>query len=188
MHNQRSLLDYLANRLVEAGTGRAGGKVYYPMQDNEAGYEGKLEQNLPGLRAARPNIESAVKARQRWQLGYEWLGRLNGLRNPNTHIDLLPQTRVEERRSEVQMQGGGSVSWGPGVTFGSGVSAGGAPVDPMTQRPAYLPAGTTYRETVYVDWRLPDGSSALSSLQGFQRELEQLVVDLAAVAGLRWPV
>lgn len=33
--------------------------------------------------------------------------------------------------------GGGSVSWGPGVTFGSGVSVMGVPIDPKTQMPAH---------------------------------------------------
>lgn len=62
MHNQRSSLDYLANRLVEAATGAPAKRVYWPMQPSEAEYEGKLEQNLPGLRAARPDVEAAVKA------------------------------------------------------------------------------------------------------------------------------
>ena len=74
------------------------------------------------------------------------------------------------------------------MTFGGGVSVGGAPIDPRTQRPAYLPPGTAYRETVYVDWLLPDGRSALGSLEDYQRELEQLVADLASAAALRWPV
>jgi hypothetical protein len=160
VHNQRSSLDYLANRLVEAATGAAAKKVYWPMQQSEVEYEGKLEQNMPGLRGARPDVEAAVKAQQRWQSGMEWLGRLNALRNPGTHVDLLPQTRVENRRNEVTGPGGGGVSWGPGVTFGSGVSVMGAPMDPRTQRPAFLPRGVSYQETVYVDWLLPDGRSA----------------------------
>jgi hypothetical protein len=187
VHNQRSSLDYLANRLVEAATGAPAKKVYWPMQQSEAEYEGKLEQNVPGLRGARPDVEAAVKARQRWQPGTEWLGRLNALRNPGTHIDLLPQTRVESRGNEVTGPGGGGVSWGPGVTFGSGVSVMGAPIDPGTQRPAFLPQGVSYRETVYVDWLLPDGRSALGSLREFQAGLEQLVSELAAAAGLKWP-
>ncbi len=187
VHNQRSSLDYLANRLVEAATGAPAKKVYWPMQPSEAEYEGKLEQNLPGLRAARPDVEAAVKARQRWQAGMEWMGRLNALRNPGTHVDLLPQTRVESRRREVTGQGGGGVSWGPGVTFGSGVSVMGAPMDPRTQRPAFLPQGVTYQETVYIDWLLPDGRSALGSLREFQDALEALVGQLATVAGLKWP-
>lgn len=187
VHHQRSSLDYLANRLVEAATGVAPKKVYWPMQPSEAEYEGKLEQNMPGLRATRPDVEEAVKARQRWQSGTEWLGRLNALRNPGTHVDLLAQTRVENRRNEVTGPGGG-VSWGPGVTFGSGVSVMGAPMDPRTQRPASLPDGVSYKETVYVDWLLPDGRSALGSLREFQAGLVQLVSDLAGVAGLKWPV
>jgi hypothetical protein len=117
----------------------------------------------------------------------EWMGRLNALRNPGTHVDLLPQTRVENRRREVTGQGGGGVSWGDGVTFGSGVSVMGAPMDPHTQRPAFLPQGVTYKETVYIDWLLPDGRSALGSLREFQDALEALVGQLANVAGLKWP-
>ncbi len=120
VHNQRSSLDYLANRLVEAATGAAAKKAYWPMQPSEAEYEGKLEQYLPGLRAARADVEAAVKTLHRWQAGMEWMGRLNALRNPGTHVDLLPQVRVESRRREVTGQGGAGVSWGPGVTFGPG--------------------------------------------------------------------
>lgn len=76
------------------------------MQQSEPEYEGKLEQNLPGLRSARPDVEAAVKARQRWQPRMDWMGWFNALQNPGTHVDLLPQIRVENRRHEVSQPDG----------------------------------------------------------------------------------
>jgi len=45
-------------------------------------------------------------------------------------------------------QGGGSFSWRPGVTFGSGVSVMGVPIDPRTQMP--VPNNTT--TTTIITW------------------------------------
>lgn len=65
-----------------------------------------------------------------------WLSVLFDLAVQGKHIDLVPQTRVEERRITVSAAAG-SVSWGPGVTFGGppgSVQVMGATIDPKTQR------------------------------------------------------
>jgi hypothetical protein len=53
------------------------------------------------------------------------------------HTGLSPQKRHEQQRVNVTSPSGGSVSWGPGVTFGAGVSIMGVPIDPRTQMPAH---------------------------------------------------
>lgn len=60
--------------------------------------------------------------------------------------------------------GKGSVSWGPGVTLGSGVSVMGVPIDPKTQ----LPVPNTITDTkieIWVDFKFADnGESVLPFL------------------------
>jgi hypothetical protein len=71
------------------------------------------------------------------------------------HIDLVPQTKVEERRVTVSREGGGSVSWGQGVTFGPVVRVQGAPVDPRTQRIVPTP-GVTEKVESWVSFIIKD--------------------------------
>ena len=89
-----------------------------------------------------------------------WLVAVNDLAIASKHIDLVPQTRSEERRTIVSGSGG-SVSWGPGVVFGAGVSILGAPVDPRTQR--IVPTrGITETIEVWVSFKIRgyDGNAA----------------------------
>lgn len=79
----------------------------------------------------------------------QWLAILNDIAVEGKHIGLVPQKRTEERRVSVERPGQGSVSWGPGVTFGRGVRIMGAPVDPTTQR--IVPtSGVTERIEIWI--------------------------------------
>src|SRR5918912_1303759 len=99
------------------------------------------------------------------------------LTNENKHRRLTPQEKTRNRRVRVDTAGGGAVEWTPGpgaaevgfgeggsiefgpgggisfgpggVRFGPGVSIGGVPVDPRTQRPAPSPTQTV-TDTIYV--------------------------------------
>ena len=186
VQQQRSALDFLANRLVEHATGGPAKQVAYPMERSESEYNGKADRLMPGVRASRPDIMAIVRLHQRWQPGYEWLGQLNELVNRGKHVDLVPQTRQETPHTEVTRPGSGSVSWTSGVTFGAGVSVMGAAMDPRTQLPVPTP-GVKVTRTVYVDWLLPDGRSALGALRQFQAGLELLVSEIAQIAGMPWP-
>jgi hypothetical protein len=86
-----------------------------------------------------------------------WLKTLNDLAVEGKHIDLVPQTKTEERRITVE-RGGASVSWNPAaVKFGSGpgvsVSVAGAPLDPRTQRIVPTP-GVTERLETWVSFNI----------------------------------
>jgi hypothetical protein len=76
------------------------------------------------------------------------------LNNHNKHQDLVEQIRTESRRVKVS-RGGGSVSWGPGVTFGGGVSVMGVPIDPRTQLPVPNIVAKTEIAT-WVDFRFKE--------------------------------
>jgi hypothetical protein len=186
--DQRPVLDYLAHRLVEEAGGARTRQSQYPLTSNSADFAAQHPSRLPQVGAQRPDLLAAIEARQPYQPGYEWLSRLNALANDGKHVDLVPQTRTEEVRKSVSAPGGGSVSWGPGVTFSGNVQVMGVPIDPATQRPAYVRPGLNYTETTYVDWLLPDGRSALGSLEEYQAGLEGLVSDIAATAGFTWPL
>ncbi len=61
--------------------------------------------------------------------------------------------------------GGGGVSWGPGVSFGSGVRVMGVPIDPRTQLP--IPNDQVKTEIVtWVDFKFKDnGESVIPFIQ-----------------------
>lgn len=69
VYQQRSALDYLANRLAECATGAAAKQVAYPMERSAPEFEGKVARLLPGVSEARPDIIDVVRSQQRWQPG-----------------------------------------------------------------------------------------------------------------------
>lgn len=66
----------------------------------------------------------------------------------------MEQTRTEAKRVTVS-RGGGSVSWGTGVTFGAGVSVVGVPIDPRTQMPVQNTVAKT-EVVIWVDFRFKE--------------------------------
>lgn len=87
------------------------------------------------------------------------------MNNENKHADLVEQTRVETQQTRVTGQGGGQVGWGPGVTFGGGVSIMGVPIDPRTQLPIPHPSIKVERIT-WIDFQFAGiGASALGLLK-----------------------
>ena len=103
-----------------------------------------------------------------------WLGQFNRLNKHNKHQDLVEQTRTEARRVTVS-RGGGSVSWGPGVKFGGGVSVMGVPIDPKTQ----MPVPNTVAKTdviIWVDFRFKEiDESVLPFLDTSLKNVEDLL-------------
>ena len=140
----RSILDRTANNcwrkviaptLDEAKRDRA--LVYFPIADTEQGFRSILGRWLyPRFRDDHQSLYEYLESLQSFRNGGDrWLSVLGEVTNKGKHIDLVPQKKVTVLgRTKVTGAGGGSVSWGPGVTFGSGVSIMGAPVDPKTQR------------------------------------------------------
>jgi hypothetical protein len=147
--NLRSCLDYLAQDTFE--THCAGSKkperLYFPIRAVAGDFSRAITKDYPNLQASARTVFDILEAVQPYR--DQWLGQFNKLNNHNKHQDLVEQTRVERKQVTVS-RGGGSVSWGPGVTFGSGVSVMGVPIDPRTQMP--VPNDITKTEVVvWVD-------------------------------------
>jgi len=145
--NLRSYLDYLAQDIFEAhcGTAKKPDRLYFPIRAAAPEFGQAVAKDYPGLQATSKVVYDLLDAVQPYQ--DPWLGQFNKLNNHNKHQDLVEQTRTETRRVTVS-RAGGSVSWGPDVTFGSGVSVVGAPIDPKTQ----MPVPNTVAKTEVVIW------------------------------------
>lgn len=84
------------------------------------------------------------------------MAHFNKLNNINKHEKLVAQKRTEEKRVNVQIKAGGSVSWDPSaVKFGSGVFIGGVLIDPNTQIPNPSDTQIVTIET-WVDFQFED--------------------------------
>jgi hypothetical protein len=174
--NLRSALDYLAHDMREklCPTAKFGQRFYFPILPDQPSFDAKLDDWYPGLRTAHAPLARYLSSVQPFQVGCEWLGTFNKLNNENKHGDLIEQVRSETVETRVTGQGGGQVSWGSGVTFGSGVSIMGVPVDPRTQLPVPHPSIKVERVT-WVDFRF-DGTttSALGLLRATVPGIEKI--------------
>lgn len=145
--NLRSCLDYMAHDIFESKCSGAKkpGRLYFPIRQSAAEFHHAVASDFPGLTTTAPSVLAAIEAAQPYK--DPWLGKFNKLNNHNKHQDLVEQTRTETREVTVS-RAGGSVSWGPGVTFGSGVSVMGVPIDPRTQ----MPVPNNVAETNVITW------------------------------------
>jgi len=165
--NMRSALDYIAHDIREryCPTASAKARFYFPILTDAKTFEVKLNEWFPGLRKAAPGVAAVLEGVQPFQSAHEWLGQFNEVNNDNKHGDLVEQVRTERPETKVTSAGGGQVSWGPGVKFGSGVSIMGVPVDPRTQLPVPHPSIKVERIT-WVDFQFAGiGTSALGLLK-----------------------
>lgn len=178
--NLRSCLDYLAHEIFEALCQPASkpNRLYFPIRQSNPEFVQAVTRDYPNLQAANKAVFDFLESIQPYN--DTWLGQFNQLNNENKHQDLVEQTRTESPRVTVSAPGGGAVSWGPGVTFGSGVSVMGVPIDPRTQLPVPNNLVTT-EIVVWVDFRFQNnGQSVLSfvdtsinRVEGIFRELQR---------------
>jgi hypothetical protein len=153
--------------------------IYFPVATNVAGVDSTLGRwRWKAVRAQHQDVCDYIIAQQPFSNGANsWLAIVKALSNA-AHVDLVPQTKVEERRITVTGAGGGSVSWGHGVTFGAGVSIMGAPVDPKTQR--IVPTqGVTERIETWVSFNIQDHNVNAAGLckeacEGTQRIVKEM--------------
>lgn len=167
VENLRSALDYAA-RAIHQSFGGATGKVYFPIcrpDAQAADFPSRANKDIPGVRNHPDWVRFLMAMQAFHDPANAWLPKLASLAAENKHENLTPQRRVEESRTTVETAGAGMVSWGPGVTFGPGVSIGGVPVDPRTQLPVPHPSQTVRRET-WVDFTFEStGDSVLPLLR-----------------------
>lgn len=174
----RSALDYLARDIVETQCPNANPKdrLYFPITPDSKTFQKMMNKSYPDLEVNCKPVYDQLKDVQPFETDdNKWLSQFNKINNENKHNDLVEQTRTETKTVEVKSKtGGGSVSWDPGVTFGSGVSVMGVPIDPRTQMP--IPNKTTTTTvTTWVDFKF-DGIniSALALLKQSLQEISKL--------------
>lgn len=165
--NLRSALDYIARDIVETHCPGASVKerVYFPITRDAQAFQRMIAKSYPALDAACPVLHAYLSSIQPFHgAKAAWLGDFATVTNENKHDKLVEQKRTETRQVTVS-NANGAVRWGPGVTFGSGVSVMGVPIDPRTQLP--VPNNVVKTEiATWVDFRF-DGidTSALSLLR-----------------------
>ena len=148
------LFDYeIRSRLPEAP--KRGG--YFPIAKDIDAYRSSLGQwNAKDLAIFAPDLDAKLLSLQPFTKPQNQIFlRMRELAN-RKHTGLTPQKRLEQRRVNVTSPSGGSVSWGPGVTFGSGVSIMGVPIDPSTQMPAHS-NGISIEVERWISFHFDDG-------------------------------
>jgi len=150
LENLRSCLDYIARDVHDKFITGTCDRLYFPIRHTTNEFLQAISRDYTDLNQSAPDVYATIEQAQPYN--DPWLGKFNRLNNDNKHEDLVEQTRTETMRVTVSSKsGGGSVSWGPGVTFGSGVSVMGVPIDPRTQMP--VPNSTTETKVeIWVDW------------------------------------
>jgi len=135
---------YLLN-LTEADKKSA--KVYFPVVSKKEDLKSVLGRAKMGdLETSNQDFYKFIDSVQPYNQDYLWLKHLANYASEK-HIRLTPQIKTETRRATVS-RGGGSISWGSGVTFGDGVSVVGVPIDPATQ----MPVPNNIAETKIENW------------------------------------
>jgi hypothetical protein len=179
--NLRSCLDYLANELFERHCpGKAKpDRLYFPIRSSAQNFAQVMVRDFSGAMSNCRPLYDYLESIQPYHA--PWLGQFNKLNNENKHQNLSEQTRTATRRVSVTRPGtGGGVSWGPGVTFGSGVSVMGVPIDPRTQLP--VPNNEVQTTiTTWVDFRfadidqsvLPFMESSINNVEAAFKEFEK---------------
>jgi hypothetical protein len=171
----RSALDRIAYRcwernvapgLNEKDRTDAKSRIYFPGAASRQSFDSTLG-TWRLKQSDHPDLHAYLLAQQPFtSTKNSWLSVLFDLSVQGKHVDLVPQKKFEVRRITVSGPGGGSVSWGPGVTFGRGVSVMGAPIDPATQRIVPIP-GVTERIENWVSFII-DGHNVNAA--GFLKE------------------
>jgi hypothetical protein len=122
-------------------------KVYFPIVGKKEGLKSVLGRaKMEDLETSHHDFYVFLDSVQPYNVKYAWLKQFADL-CAEKHIRLTPQVKSEAKRITVS-RGGGAVSWGPGVTFGGGVSVMGVPIDPATQ----LPVPNNFAETKIETW------------------------------------
>ncbi len=123
--------NYLPNLTAEE---KKAVRVYFPIVKKKEDLDSVLGRaKMKSLKKDFPDVYSFIDSVQPYNSDYSWLEQFKEVANEK-HIRLTPQIKRETKRVTVSNHGG-SVSWGPGVTFGKGVSVQGVPIDPQTQLP-----------------------------------------------------
>jgi len=157
--NLRSTLDYIAKDIVDKFCPRANpkNKLYFPIRADLNAFAEEMSRSYPDLITNNKIVYDILESIQPFKSDEnKWLSLFNKLNNINKHDCLVPQKRIETKRVNVNIHGGGSVNWdSSAVTFGPGVSIAGVPVNPNTQLPDPSNTQSVSIET-WVDFQFED--------------------------------
>lgn len=150
----RHLLDQVVYKFYEkhylpnlTDSDKKSARVYFPIvskNDDLKSVFGRAKMN--DIETSHQDFYKFIDSVQPYHQDYLWLQYLAHYASEK-HVRLTPQTKTETKRVTVS-RGGGSVSWGSGVTFGGGVSVMGVPIDPATQ----MPVPNNIAETKVENW------------------------------------
>jgi hypothetical protein len=179
--NLRSILDYIAHDIVDKYCPNANPKInlYFPIRADLNAFAFGMTKSYPDLITNNKNVYDILENLQPFKKDEnKWLTFFNKLNNENKHERLVVQTRTETKNVTITGQGGGAVSWGSGVTFGSGVSIMEVPIDPNTQLPILNNIVKTEIIT-WVDFQFEDiNVSALWLTKESLKQISQIYSDL----------
>lgn len=150
----RHLLDQSIYKFFEkhyfpnlSDTDKKSAKIYFPIVSKKEDLRSVFGRaKMSDIETRHQKFYEFISSAQPYNKDCLWLKHLADFAN-DKHIKLTPQTKTETKRVTVS-RGGGSVSWGPGVTFGGGVSVMGVPIDPNTQ----MPVPNNVAETKVENW------------------------------------
>jgi hypothetical protein len=152
---------------------------YFPAARDEQSYRSTLGQwRATDLQNLLPDLDEKLRSLQPFTNPSNAIfARIKELASKK-HTALEPQIRTEERQVSVTAPGGGGVSWGPGVTFGSGVSVMGVPIDPRTQMPVHS-QGINIQVENWVSFMLVEGGeNALAFCKNAVESVRSAIVTL----------
>ena len=159
----RSVLDRVARRYWDIHISPAlseadhkAGQVYFPITQDQAGFDSVLGRwRWKSVRQQHQAVYDFLEKLQPFShSNNRWLSILRDIAVQGKHIDLVPQTRTEERRTTVR-GASGAVSWNQGVRFSGNIRVMGAPINPETQRILPTP-GVTETVEIWVSFLLAE--------------------------------
>jgi hypothetical protein len=117
LDNQRAVLDYLAVGITERYGTPGKGLVYFPIVRKPNLFPAVVAKKMPGVGAARADIEAAIESCQPYHSDGEWLGTLNTLNREQKHNRLTIQIVRQTTRVRVTEDATGAYAGWEGLTW-----------------------------------------------------------------------
>jgi hypothetical protein len=182
LENQRSALDYLAERIYRKHGNPGKAKAYYPVAKSSYHFPAWFAKNLPGVDKNAPHVRDVIRDRQWYRPGFDWLRHLHDLTIEQKHRQLTPQVRAWTTQLETDPDTGNEVRLAPDLP-------GASTEREQTTEPVLVgrdvQVGDALRAVVFVDWLFTKPPvSALGTLERIQSGLPQLIRDVRQTAGV----
>lgn len=206
--NYRAALDHLAEAVV-AASGAGGAHTHYPFARETAGFDESIDKNMPGVRAAQPDVAAVIGRHQ--PCSQPALAVLRDLLTDPTQQRLTPLTRKRPQPeataapAETTAEPAGTSAapveppapsppappvYSPtagGAVLSGGLFIDGVSFDPITLQRQQEEQRQASKE-IYLEWRFEGfDASALATLAAIDAAVRVAVDEVAAIAGLAVP-